>query len=49
MFGVDPFAVASASLPAGFMQCFLVAMALAVVAGTIFDILHKGLRQFAKK
>ena len=42
MFGVDPFAVASASLPAGFMQCFLVAMALAVVAGTIFDILHKG-------
>jgi len=39
---VNPFAVAGASLPAGFLQGFLVAMALAVVAGTLFDIVHKG-------
>ena len=42
MFSVDPFAVASASLPAGFMQGFLVVMAVAVVAGTLFDVVHKG-------
>jgi hypothetical protein len=42
MFGVDPFAVAAASLPAGFMQCFLVVMVVAVIAGTVFDIVHKG-------
>jgi len=39
---VNPFAVAGASLPAGFMQWFLVVMALAVVAGTLFDVIHKG-------
>jgi len=39
---VNPFAVAGASLPAGFLQVFLVVMALAVVAGTLFDIVHKG-------
>ena len=39
---VNPFAVAGASLPAGFLQVFLVVMALAVVAGTLFDIIHKG-------
>lgn len=38
----NPFAVAGASLPAGFLQWFLVVMALAVVAGTLFDIVHKG-------
>ena len=42
MLSVNPFAVAGASLPAGFLQGFLVVMALAVVAGTLFDIIHKG-------
>jgi hypothetical protein len=42
MLRVNPFAVAGASLPAGFLQGFLVVMALAVVAGTLFDIIHKG-------
>jgi len=39
---VNPFAVAGASLPAGFLQGFLVVMILAVLAGTLFDIVHKG-------
>ena len=38
----NPFAVAGASLPAGFLQVFLIVMLLAVVAGTLFDIVHKG-------
>src|SRR5690348_2641075 len=38
----NPFAVAGASLPAGFLQGFLIVMVLAVVAGTFFDIVHKG-------
>src|SRR4029079_9750844 len=42
MLDANPFAAASASLPAGFLQGFLVVMALAVVAGTLFDIVHKG-------
>ena len=42
MLSVNPFAVAGASLPAGFLQWFLVLMLLAVVAGTLFDIVHKG-------
>src|SRR5919107_441446 len=37
MLSVNPFAVAGASLPAGFLQAFLV-----VVAGTLFDVVHKG-------
>jgi hypothetical protein len=41
MLSVDPFAVAGQSLPAGFMQWYLVVMALAVVAGTLVDIVHK--------
>ena len=39
---VNPFAVAGASLPVDFLQVFLVVMVLAVVAGTLFDIIHKG-------
>ena len=41
MMSVDPFAVAGQSLPAGFMQGYLVLMVLAVVAGTLIDIAHK--------
>ena len=42
MLSVNPFAVAGASLPAGFLQAFLVVMVVAVVAGTLFDVVHKG-------
>ena len=42
MLSVNPFAVAGASLPAGFLQWFLVVMVLLVVAGTLFDVVHKG-------
>jgi hypothetical protein len=42
MLSINPFALAGASLPAGFLQGFLVLMALAVAAGTLFDIVHKG-------
>jgi hypothetical protein len=36
------FAVAAQSLPAGFLQGFLAVMAILVVAGTLFDVIHKG-------
>ena len=42
MLSINPFAVAGESLPAGFLQVFLVLMFLAVAAGTLFDIRHKG-------
>src|SRR4051794_23928889 len=42
MLAANPFAVAGASLPAGFLQVFLLVMLLAVVAGTLFDLVHKG-------
>ena len=37
----NPFAALSASVPPAIMQTYLVAMALLVVAGTLFDIIHK--------
>jgi hypothetical protein len=42
MLSVNPYAVAGQSLPAGFLPWFLVVMVLAVVVGTLFDIVHKG-------
>jgi hypothetical protein len=42
MFTNNAFAAAAQLLPAGFMQWYLVLMVLAVVAGTLFDITHKG-------
>jgi hypothetical protein len=42
MLSFNPFAVAGASLPAGLLQGFLVLMAVSVVAGTLFDVVHKG-------
>jgi len=42
MLSVNPFAVAGASLPAGFLQGLLIVLVLAVVLGTLFDIVHKG-------
>ncbi len=42
MFSSNPFAAAYASLPAGFMQWYVALMILAVVLGTILDMVHKG-------
>ena len=37
----NPFAALSASVPPAIMQTYVVVMALLVVAGTLFDIMHK--------
>ncbi len=42
MFTSNAFAAVSASLPAGFMQWFVGLMVLAVILGTLLDIIHKG-------
>lgn len=41
MFTINPFAELSASVPPAVMQTYVVVMALLVVGGTLFDILHK--------
>lgn len=42
MFTSNPFAELSASIPPLMMQSFVIVMVLLVVAGTLFDIIHKG-------
>jgi len=42
MFTSNAFAAVSGSLPAGFMQWYLALMILAVIAGTLLDVVHKG-------
>jgi len=42
MFANNPFAALSGLLPAGAMKLYLVLMMLAVIAGTLYDIVHKG-------
>ena len=42
MFTNNPFAALSASIPPAVMQIYVVLMVVAVVAGTLFDIMHKG-------
>ena len=42
MFTNNAFAAAAQSLPAGFLQWYLVVMVVAVVAGVILDMAHKG-------
>ena len=42
MFTQNPFATLSAVLPASVMQTYLVLMVLLVVAGTLYDVVHKG-------
>jgi hypothetical protein len=42
MFTIDPFATLAGALPEGFMRWFLCVMAIAVVLGTLVDIVHKG-------
>ena len=41
MFTSNPFAELSASVPPAIMQTYVVVMALLVVGGTLFDIIHK--------
>src|SRR5258706_3582373 len=42
MFTNNPFAAAAQLVSAAFMHWFLIVMVLAVIAGTLFDIAHKG-------
>ena len=42
MFTSNAFAAVSGSLPAGFMQWFVGLMILAVIIGTLLDVVHKG-------
>jgi hypothetical protein len=42
MFTSNPFAELSASVPPAVMQIYVVVMALLVVGGTLFDVIHKG-------
>ena len=42
MFTSNPFAALSAFIPPAFMPTFLVVMIALVVAGTLFDVIHKG-------
>jgi hypothetical protein len=42
MFASNPFAALGDFLPPLFMQVYVVLMLLAVVAGTLFDVVHKG-------
>ena len=46
MFTNNPFAALTDFLPASAMQVYIVLMALAVVAGTLFDVAHKGSAKF---
>lgn len=42
MFNSNPFAALSASVSPAVMQTYVVVMAILVVAGTLFDVVHKG-------
>ena len=42
MFTTNPFAELSASISPAIMQAYVVVMAVLVVAGTLFDVVHKG-------
>jgi hypothetical protein len=42
MFTTNPFAVLSASVLPAVMQAYVVVMALLVIGGTLFDVVHKG-------
>jgi len=46
MFANNPFAALSDVVPPSVMQVYVVLMALAVVLGTLFDIVHKGSAQY---
>jgi hypothetical protein len=42
MFTNNPFAALSDFLPPTYVQCYVVLMFLAVIVGTLFDVVHKG-------
>jgi hypothetical protein len=42
MFGSNPFAGLAGVLPPNFMKTFLIVMAIAVIVGVLFDVIHKG-------
>ena len=42
MFTSNPFAELSGSIPPSVMQAYVIVMAVLVVAGTLFDVIHKG-------
>ena len=42
MFAINPFAALAATIPPAVMQAYVVAMAVLVAAGTLFDSVHKG-------
>jgi len=42
MFSSNAFAAVSGNLPAGFMQWYVALMILAVIVGTVVDMIHKG-------
>jgi len=42
MFTNNPFAALTDILPASFMQVYVIVMFIAVVVGTLFDVVHKG-------
>ncbi len=46
MITVNPFAELTALLPPAFMQVYIVVMVLAVVIGTLFDVVHKKSARF---
>ena len=42
MLSQNPFATAAPLVSAGFLKTFLAVMILAVIVGTVFDMIHKG-------
>src|SRR5687768_4732752 len=42
MFNSNPFTELSAFIPHAFMPTFVIVMVVLVVAGTLFDVVHKG-------
>ena len=46
MLTVNPFATAAPLIPGGFLKVFLVVMILAVIVGTLIEMIHKGNAKF---
>ena len=46
MFSSNPFVELSSSIPPGVMQGFVILMAVLVIAGTLFDVIHKKSAQY---
>ena len=41
MIAINPFSILSETIPAIIMQCFVIAMGVLVILGTLVDIIHK--------